>query len=79
MRLSSVVVPAWTHTLAPSNSDALFTPRDFDYSPYFDIVKYPFWGKDAPAKYQQLAWGADGNVYNSEEEVRALEAKMQES
>jgi hypothetical protein len=22
----------------------LFTPKDFDYSPYFDIIKYPFLG-----------------------------------
>lgn len=33
----------------------LVTPRDFDYSPYFDIVKYPFFGDDV-ARYRELDW-----------------------
>lgn len=33
----------------------LVTPRDFDHSPYFDIVKYPFFGDDV-ARYRELAW-----------------------
>ena len=24
----------------------LFTPSDFDYSPYFQIIKYPFYGSE---------------------------------
>lgn len=36
----------------------LMTPRDFDYSPYFDIVKYPFFA-DAAYGYRDLHWGDD--------------------
>lgn len=34
----------------------LFTPRDFDYSPYFDIIKYPFIDNTNPALYRYLPW-----------------------
>jgi hypothetical protein len=34
----------------------LFTPRDFDYSPYFDIIKYPFLGIDDIGLYRSLPW-----------------------
>ncbi|MGB7756502.1 MAG: YiiX/YebB-like N1pC/P60 family cysteine hydrolase [Salinisphaera sp.] len=36
----------------------LITPRDFDYSPYFDIIKYPFFGDDV-ARYRDLTWDDD--------------------
>ncbi len=36
----------------------LITPRDFDHSPYFDIVKYPFFGDDV-ARYRELEWDDD--------------------
>lgn len=34
----------------------LFTPRDFDYSPYFDIIKYPFLGIEDTGLYRRLPW-----------------------
>jgi hypothetical protein len=37
-------------------SAKLFTPRDFDYSPYFEIIKYPMFGFDELAVYRQLPW-----------------------
>jgi hypothetical protein len=37
-------------------SPKLFTPRDFDYSPYFEIIKYPMFGFDELAVYRQLPW-----------------------
>lgn len=37
----------------------LFTPRDFDYSPYFDIIKYPFFGDDDRRLYLQMDWDED--------------------
>ena len=44
----------------------LFAPRDFDYSPYFDIIKYPFVAVSA-STYQDLPWEeADGVFCNSE-------------
>jgi len=43
----------------------LFAPRDFDYSPYFDIVKYPFVAVSA-ARYQELPWEEEDIYCNSE-------------
>ena len=37
----------------------LFTPRDFDYSPYFDIIKYPFLGLNDLGVYRRLHWDDD--------------------
>jgi len=44
----------------------LFTPKDFDYSPYFDIIKYPFIGLDEIAAYRSLPWDEDGYVCNEQ-------------
>ena len=44
----------------------LFTPRDFDYSPYFEIIKYPFLGLDDIGIYRKLPWGGNSRVYNDE-------------
>lgn len=38
----------------------LFAPRDFDYSPYFDIIKYPFLVEDDVRIYRQLKWDEQG-------------------
>jgi hypothetical protein len=43
----------------------LFTPRDFDYSPYFDIIKYPYFGLDDVAAYRGLPWDNEGMVCNA--------------
>lgn len=42
----------------------LFSPRDFDYSPYFHIIKYPFLGVDDLGLYRNLPWGDENLVYN---------------
>lgn len=34
----------------------LFTPKDFDYSPYFEIIKYPMFNVGNGAKYKNLPW-----------------------
>lgn len=34
----------------------LFTPSDFDYSPYFNIIKYPLFPLTSLAPYRQLPW-----------------------
>jgi hypothetical protein len=44
----------------------LFTPKDFDYSPYFDIIKFPFLEiADNPA-YHSLPWNTSGLRSNDE-------------
>jgi hypothetical protein len=42
----------------------LFAPRDFDYSPYFDIIKFPYLSFDEVEAYRALPWDADGQVYD---------------
>ena len=37
----------------------LYTPKDFDYSPYFEIIKYPFFGLDDVSIYKRLPWKND--------------------
>lgn len=34
----------------------LYTPSDFDYSPYFDIIKYPFFSLSQQPPYHHLPW-----------------------
>ena len=34
----------------------LFTPSDFDYSPYFAIIKYPIFRLEESAHYRNLPW-----------------------
>lgn len=38
----------------------LIVPRDFDYSPYFDIVKYPFFGGRDIQLYRNMPWDEMG-------------------
>jgi hypothetical protein len=47
----------------------LFTPRDFDYSPYFEIIKYPFIQVVEKGFYRQLPWNKEGVIYNDSEFV----------
>lgn len=37
----------------------LFTPADFDISPYFDIIKNPFFGESGKGSYHDLPWADD--------------------
>jgi len=47
-------------------NERLYTPRDFDYSPYFDIIKYPYLGFEDLAIYRKLPWDHKGRVCNDE-------------
>lgn len=46
----------------------LYTPSDFDYSPYFDIIKYPYLGLEDMGIYRQLPWDKDGIVCNDNDD-----------
>ncbi len=42
----------------------LFTPKDFDYSPYFEIIKYPLFNPDEPLPYyRRLPWTKSGFLH----------------
>lgn len=43
------------HVLVPKNF-RLCTPRDFDNSPYFEIIKYPLLGGNDVKLYQRMHW-----------------------
>jgi hypothetical protein len=59
----------------------LFTPKDFDYSPYFNIIKYPLFNPDEPLPYyRRLPWDQTGRLYQdhgtwSKAHKHAAEAK----
>ena len=38
---------------------SLYTPKDFDFSPYFAIVKYPMFSVTGHKNYHDLPWKAD--------------------
>ncbi len=50
-------------------NSSLFVPSDFDYSPYFNIIKYPFFGDDLNI-YRRLPWDKTGVKYNHEKEIQ---------
>lgn len=47
-----------------SNSK-LITPRDFDHSPYFDVIKYPVLDFDELGIYRKLPWDQTGVYFNA--------------
>ena len=50
----------------------LITPKDFDYSPYYDVIKYPILDFDELAIYQRMPWGKDGIELNDELDLSML-------
>ncbi|HEY3487157.1 MAG TPA: YiiX/YebB-like N1pC/P60 family cysteine hydrolase [Gammaproteobacteria bacterium] len=44
----------------------LYTPNDFDFSPYFDIIKYPIFGVESAETYRNLPWNEHGVVVKNE-------------
>lgn len=42
----------------------LLTPRDFDYSPYFDVIKYPVMAFDDLSVYHRMPWDPDSVFAN---------------
>lgn len=58
--------------LVPRNT-RLYTPADFDYSPYFDIKKFPFMGTSDAAPYRNLPWNKDGVVGHADKDYDIYE------
>jgi len=59
--------------LIPRNT-RLYTPADFDYSPYFDIKKYPFMGTTDSTPYRNLPWNKDGVVGHGDKDFDIYES-----
>ena len=58
----------------------LCTPRDFDYSPYFQIIKYPFLDYSHHSDYRLLPWhgrgvleGREADFYMSSQQMQQLQ------
>lgn len=45
----------------------LFSPKDFDYSPYFAIIKYPLFNPDEPLPYyRRMPWTKTGWLHHDQ-------------
>ncbi len=57
------ILPLWTedeqkHLSLIETNAHFFTPRDFDFSPYFSVIKYPIFPMDQKEYYHHLPWKA---------------------
>ncbi len=55
-----------THIELIHRNFKLYTPKDFDYSPYFDIIKFPFLEIANNPAYHSLPWNKSGLLSNDE-------------
>lgn len=53
----------------------LFTPSDFDYSPFFEIIKYPFFSLSEDGMYRHLPW-AQNEVSNDEAGIVSMDETL---
>ncbi len=54
----------------------LYTPKDFDVSPYFEIIKYPLFNPDEPlAYYRRLPWSKSDLIYQDYGSLEAPKVK----
>jgi len=53
----------------------LFIPKDFDYSPYFQIIKYPMFCVDQHPSYRKLPWTDEKIVVNDDGKETKTEKK----
>jgi len=51
----------------------LCTPRDFDYSPYFDIIKYPFYDFRHHKNYRLLPWSSSSTLTEDESDLYGVD------
>ncbi|NNM58697.1 MAG: hypothetical protein HKM04_02670 [Legionellales bacterium] len=52
----------------------LFTPSDFDYSPFFEIIKYPFFSLSEDGMYRHLPW-AENELSNDDRGISKIGEK----
>jgi len=56
----------------------LYTPSDFDYSPYFEIIKYPIFELTGTKSYRDLPWAHPGTFSHDEGVIVRAEDKPRE-
>ena len=52
------------------------TPKDFDYSPYFQIIKYPFLDCSHHESYRLLPWSGDNQLDSTENSMYMTQDKL---
>lgn len=52
----------------------LYAPKDFDYSPFFEIIKYPFFSLSEDGMYRHLPWSQDA-VSNDDQGIIQIDEK----
>jgi hypothetical protein len=58
----------------------LFSPKDFDYSPYFEIIKYPLFNPEEPLPYyRRLPWTKSGFLYQDQDIEKTMRKKKRKS
>lgn len=58
----------------------LFTPKDFDYSPYFEIIKHPLFNPDEPLPYyRRLPWTKSNLLHQDDGILTAPKDKIKKS
>lgn len=63
-----------------ARSPRLYTPSDFDYSPFFEIIKYPIVEISDAALYRKLPWNREGFISDDEGRLYAsVEEKKPET
>ncbi len=65
-RVNYPIIPVFNHdqnmkVRMVKRNPRLYTPADFDISPYFDIIKNPFYGESDRGSYRDLPW-ADEHI-----------------
>lgn len=51
----------------------LFVPSDFDYSPYFTILKFPAWPLTMKESYRDLPWEDENNKHKKKKTIKTFE------
>jgi hypothetical protein len=64
----------------------LFVPTDFDYSPYFNVLKFPAWPLSMKESYRDLPWEEEpdstkeeGKESNAVEFLKSLRNKRKKT
>lgn len=55
----------------------LYVPSDFDYSPYFEIIKYPIFEVSSGPAYRNLPWNQQGIVSIDDEELAEIKERTE--
>jgi len=53
-----------------NRNNKLCVPKDFDSSPYFQIIKFPIFPVVSSTSYRTVVWGDDTITYDEDNDVK---------